>query len=962
MFDLGTLRIGVTVDGASAKQGLKEVKDESKKSCESVTTDWSRVASNLNTVGTNMTKYLTVPILAIATASVKLASDMYETTNKIDASFKDSADTVKEWAKDSIESMGLAQQTALDAAANFGDMGTSIGQTTVEASNMSTSLVQLAADMASFKNISIDRAQTALTGIYTGETEALKGLGIVMTESNLETYRMNQGIAKSYSEMSQAEKVALRYNYVMSVTTNAQGDFVRTSGGMANQSRMLKENLKELGVQFGNVLLPIVNKVVTSINGFLKSLQLLSPESQSTIVTIGLIVAAIGPMLVMTAKIITAVNSIKAAVVSANISMNATLGIIGLVAAAVGLLIGVFAAQQAAQEELDAQTREEHHKALDETAAKYREVAGAQVETAETTQTLTDKLKEMAETDPNIDIKTNAESVQPQIENLRTAIGNLLTDTDDLSDSIDGVNTSLDDYVTSLAEARKATTIEHIMNLTQAYNDGLIPTQELYNQYVNEAISGYKDYEAAIQNTTGAFDTLIEGFNGGGKLTLEQTNALLTGASSIAANGTPLGQQLMSAADGMAKLTQAEKDGKISNEGYNVTAQQTAGILSVDVSNAVNSVITAYNNYTSEVDSATAAEAKQREDTQAQIDSLSVKRDAATLYWQECSRTGDVISAIEAVEKKYGTETANALKESFTTKHDTWSAGYTEGVNLAHKWASDVRVAEEDLNKDTGYIAQQRKDAIINAEKKLQSELGNATTGWTDKQIDEFARLAKMSGLKLDDGFINMIKASNKFITDSQSSFNQAGEFSATAFETGLNNILPYLQGLNKTANGNGYTIGTGVSDGVAVGIRDSEYKAINAAVNMVKNAIKAAKNAGEIKSPSKKAAKELGKPLAQGVGVGFDEETQNVMKTIKVNMDKIIVGTSTAVNAKTSEVKASSNGNMLNVLKTLASQGGKSSNVNQNNNFNFTEKPLTPYEQIIKTRKISKELAGAFA
>ena len=122
-------------------------------------------------------------------------------------------------------------------AALFGDMGTAMGQTPAEAAKMSESLVGLAGDLASFKNIGIEEAQTALKGIFTGEGESLKSLGVVMQDSTLEAYAMATGQKKAYDEMTQAEKVALRYAYVMDATKNAQGDFARTSGGTANQLR-----------------------------------------------------------------------------------------------------------------------------------------------------------------------------------------------------------------------------------------------------------------------------------------------------------------------------------------------------------------------------------------------------------------------------------------------------------------------------------------------------------------------------------------------------------------------------------------------------------------------------------------------------------------------------------------------------------------------------------------------------
>lgn len=197
-----------------------------------------------------------------------MASDLDETLNKVDVAFGSSASTVKDWSSNSIKSMGLSKQTALDMTALFGDMGTSMGIPQKEAANMSMSLTQLGADLASFKNIGIDQATTALNGVFTGETESLKTLGIVMTQTNLDAFAMANGFGKTTKEMTEAEKVSLRYAYVMDKTKNAQGDFVRTGGGFANQLRQFKETMKDIGTNMGTIFIPSLTKGLQTLNKF----------------------------------------------------------------------------------------------------------------------------------------------------------------------------------------------------------------------------------------------------------------------------------------------------------------------------------------------------------------------------------------------------------------------------------------------------------------------------------------------------------------------------------------------------------------------------------------------------------------------------------------------------------------------------------------------------------------------
>jgi len=128
--------------------------------------------------------------------------------------------------------------------------------------------------------MNIEEVTTALNGVFTGETESLKRLGIVMTEANLAQFALEQGTLKNIKSFTQAEKVQLRYAFVMAKSENAIGDFARTSDGAANQMRIFQESVKELGALFGEVILPLFTKVVTKLNSILKGFKNLSPEGK----------------------------------------------------------------------------------------------------------------------------------------------------------------------------------------------------------------------------------------------------------------------------------------------------------------------------------------------------------------------------------------------------------------------------------------------------------------------------------------------------------------------------------------------------------------------------------------------------------------------------------------------------------------------------------------------------------
>lgn len=294
------LRVKILGDSRGLQQSLKGVGQ-----------NLNNLAPRLKSIGASLSTRLTLPLGLAGAASIKMASDLEESFNKVDVAFGSSSKEVREFAKTTLESFGIAQGTALDMAAMFGDMSTSMGLSTGEAADMSTALVGLAGDLASFKNINIDEVTTALSGVFTGETESLKRLGIVMTEVNLKQFAMSQGIQKNIKDMTQAEKVALRFQYVLSVTGNSQGDFARTSGGAANQMRIFQESMKELGSSFGQIILPAFTKLVKRANNILKVFKNLDPSTKKVVVVLAGLTAILPPLVYAVGTLVTAFGALN---------------------------------------------------------------------------------------------------------------------------------------------------------------------------------------------------------------------------------------------------------------------------------------------------------------------------------------------------------------------------------------------------------------------------------------------------------------------------------------------------------------------------------------------------------------------------------------------------------------------------------------------------------------------------
>ena len=357
---LPTLSVEIDANGKAAVQEIEKVGDAANSAGESaqrlaaganqadeslnkVGDTAQRTGSRLEEIqksaeklGSSLTKYLTLPIVAAYTASVKGAADLVETVSKTEVVFGQVYDKIDKWSQNSIQTMGVARSTALDMASLYGDMATGMGFVQDAAADMAMQLSSLAADMASFKNISIETAQTALKSVFTGETESLKNLGVVMTQANLQAYALSQGIEKNIADMTQAEQVTLRYNYVMAQTVNAQGDFARTGDSLSNQSRKLVQTVKQLGETMGTLLIPKATSVVNSLQNAAQWLAELDSGTQNTILTIGMAVAAVGPMLIAGTKLLKLITAIKAALAASTLG-PITLAVMGTVAAA-GLL------------------------------------------------------------------------------------------------------------------------------------------------------------------------------------------------------------------------------------------------------------------------------------------------------------------------------------------------------------------------------------------------------------------------------------------------------------------------------------------------------------------------------------------------------------------------------------------------------------------------------------------------
>ena len=215
---------------------------------------------------------ITKLILDWGKAAIQAASDLQEVQNVVDVTFGDSARQNQTWAETAGKQYGLTETQAKRYASTIGAMLKSQGTAQKDVLEMSESLAGLAADMASFYNLDFDTAFEKIRAGISGETMPLKQLGINMSVANLEAFALEQGITKSYAAMSQGEQTLIRYQYLMKATADAQGDFARTSDGMANASRRVTASLETIKTKGGALLLQVIEPLTSGLADFLDKL------------------------------------------------------------------------------------------------------------------------------------------------------------------------------------------------------------------------------------------------------------------------------------------------------------------------------------------------------------------------------------------------------------------------------------------------------------------------------------------------------------------------------------------------------------------------------------------------------------------------------------------------------------------------------------------------------------------
>lgn len=272
---VGSIDLELLLNTKQYNKQLKNVKNISNNTS-------NLISSSLSKIGkVALAAFSVKKIFDFGKECINLGSDLLEVQNVVDVSFSTMNNAVNEFAENAITQFGLGQTVTKKYMGTFGAMSKAFGFAEKDAYKMSETLTGLAGDVASFYNLSSDEAYTKLKSVFTGETETLKDLGVVMTQNALDQFALANGYGKTTAKMSEQEKVALRYKFVTEQLSLASGDFVRTQDSWANQTRVLTLRFNELKATLGQGFINLFTPIIKGINMVLAKLQVLANAFKS---------------------------------------------------------------------------------------------------------------------------------------------------------------------------------------------------------------------------------------------------------------------------------------------------------------------------------------------------------------------------------------------------------------------------------------------------------------------------------------------------------------------------------------------------------------------------------------------------------------------------------------------------------------------------------------------------------
>ncbi len=301
------------------------------------------IGTMLRNVGATMSIAVTGPIVMVGKSMLDFAMDAVESENLFEVSMGKMSEQARKWSEDLGKALGLNRYAIRANLATFNVMLNSMGLGTEKSYEMAAGMTKLAYDMASFYNLSPEAAFEKLRSGIAGEIEPLRALGVSVTEAMIQAYAYKHGIAQQGDQLTESQKIIARYGVIMAGTAKAHGDLARTADSPTNRLRRLKESARELGIQMGQFLIPIFDRIVAGLSRLQSWLDGLSPGMKRAVASAALLAAALGPALAAVGQILLTVATIVPLFAEGGALAGAGSAIVAALSGPVGWIIGALA-------------------------------------------------------------------------------------------------------------------------------------------------------------------------------------------------------------------------------------------------------------------------------------------------------------------------------------------------------------------------------------------------------------------------------------------------------------------------------------------------------------------------------------------------------------------------------------------------------------------------------------------
>ena len=283
---LSNFVIPVKVDTSQVAKGLRGVSNQ-----------FQKLSSGLKSTGQALTLGVTAPLALLGREFVKTASDAEETQAKFSAVFKELTGDAEDFVQATAQRIGRSTNDLRKFMGTLQDTFVPLGFAREEGLEFSKALTQLTLDLASFNNMAEAEVMQGLQSAIVGNHETMRKFGVIINQTNLNQELLNMGVKDGIKNATEAQKAQARLNIIMAGTADAQGDAERTAGSFANQTRRLQGVFEELAVELGNIIMPVIQKIITFFGNLITRFRGLSGETKILVVALGGIALALGPVM-----------------------------------------------------------------------------------------------------------------------------------------------------------------------------------------------------------------------------------------------------------------------------------------------------------------------------------------------------------------------------------------------------------------------------------------------------------------------------------------------------------------------------------------------------------------------------------------------------------------------------------------------------------------------------------------